>query len=170
MEPINSKERTSAVIKFALLLLLTIIVVVGAILFDIKVPTKRLAVLQRENAMLKASLGDEVNVLVRLDSINDQFLRLDSDITPITAGTISGGIIEMSKMAGTDTSVKGKTLKQVLTAYKMLLDTKSALKRSGASTGEIAKLQKDLEEMEKDFEECKRDKKDCERDLAIYKR
>lgn len=78
MEPLNTKERSSAILKMALLFLFTLIVFVVAIYFDYQVPNKQLDMVKAERDKLKQEMMQVKELMNGVKEFRENFV-LNSD-------------------------------------------------------------------------------------------
>ena len=79
MEPLNTKERSSAILKMALLFLFTLIVFVVAIYFDYQVPNKQLDMVKAERDKLKQEMLQIKEVMNGLKDFRTDFEQFSDD-------------------------------------------------------------------------------------------
>ncbi len=160
MEPLNSKERTSAFMKFILIFVITMIVVLISAFFDVTIPAKENRDLLVQNHILQDQMRAQNLILAKMDSIKVLLLKLDqpnADIATIDAN-IASMIIQMQAYEN-DSTTLGKIMKNVDIAYTGLKNEKlGLLKKTGSSEQAISKLEDKLKEAEKKLEECEKEK------------
>lgn len=160
MEPLNSKERTSAFMKFILIFVITMIVVLISAFFDVTIPAKENRDLLVQNHKLQDQMRAQNLILEKMDSIKVLLLKLDqpnADIATIDAN-IAGMIIQMQAYEN-DSTTLGKIMKNVDIAYTGLKNEKlGLLKKTGSADQQISKLEDKVKEAEKKLEDCEKEK------------
>lgn len=156
MEPLNGKERTSALLKFLGLFLVTVILVNVAIYFSLQMPEKQLALLKEENSRLKVETLNTGLWLTTVDSVRSQLERYNAEPNKIRLELeINDRINALTKFGIKDSSKFGDILTRVANAYSENLVLKKNLLNSGDCSTKIAELEKEKAELKTDLKSCK---------------
>ncbi len=162
MEPINTQERNTALVKFIGIFVVTMLVVLMAAFFGMIIPTKENKSLKKENTQLGDQLRAQDQILAKMDSLELWMIELgrpgaDINMTDIR---ISRMLAEMQAYEN-DSTTLGKIMKNVNVAYASLKNEKMNMHSTvGSSDEEIKKLKEDMEELEEDLKDCEKAKVD----------
>jgi hypothetical protein len=164
MEALNKSERFTSFILFISLFLITVVVIIGALSFNVFLPWRENAELKRENQSMinefryQGRFEQQMETLKKyIDSIDvpdqDTYYFQQKAITMI---------IEMEQGIPPGDSVKrGLLYKNFLLTNRALIDTKKTLKTYAKSKAEIDTLLAQVETYRRQVEIMKRDLEVC---------
>jgi len=172
MEPLNSKERTSATFKMAGLFLLTLIIFTIGIYFNFQVPEKQLTMLKAEKDRAWQQDQDLKMLLTKIAVLQNNHRTYDRDPEknygiPETMRTNFTALPTIN----TDTaSVVNKLSNNLKYAYYELFTASQINHQIDQEAGNNQSLQKEINELKDELRDLKRDIKDCESDLYNCRR
>ena len=163
MEPLNSKERTSSIVKLILLLIVLNIIVVLAFLPDPYVSAKENNLLKKENKELKEEQKKQEESFKAINEIHKKFLVLEAkDNDPYLTREIEAHLLKLVP-SGNDSSISSKLENNFSFAYTKLIEAKKASLESAGSDKKIIELQTELKDLKEEFKDCEKDYNDCMR-------
>lgn len=172
MEPLNSKERTSATFKMAGLFLLTLIIFTVAIYFNFQVPKKQLTILKAEKEQAYQQGEDLKKLLAQIAVLQENHRTYDKDPEknygiPETMRTNFSALPAINSDTASAVNKLSNNLKY---AYYELFTASQINHQIDQQAGNNQELQKEIDELEKELKELKRELKDCEADLYDCRR
>ena len=163
MEPLNTKERTSAIVKMALLFLLTLIIFVIGVYFDIRVPHRQLEALKEERDALRLEKAQVAELLRVSNGLFENYSRAVGD--PQYYGTIETmrKVLPELKAVNLDTaSVVNKFGVRLSDTYHNLIiqverahKCEEKLATSGNCLNDLAQAQSVQRELQRDLDQCR---------------
>jgi glutaredoxin 2 len=165
MEPLNSAERTTALLKFFGLFLVTVILVCVAMFFDVITPSTQIKNLKAENQRLTDLNAQSALKLIFIDSIQKNLDRYDIDTMRQTQIEIQINqcIVNLQTLTAGDSSVNSAITKDAAVISASFLNAKKRLKECANSSSIIATYKQQLAELQKKYD-------DTYRDYALYMR
>lgn len=171
MEPLNSQERATGLLKFAGIFLFTIVLVIFAVYFDTQaVPKKQLSNYKEENASLRALVETDNKLINQISDLNTSFVQFQNNPgNTIAANAVANGISGLTDLAKKDsTSYTGKLCGQIVTGYGIAAATINKLKDSGSNADDAKKLKDDLKQCQDDLKDKNNQILTLQNTLALY--
>jgi hypothetical protein len=169
MEPLNSKERSIALIKFLGLFLVTLVLACAALYFDYNViPSKQFQMLKEENAKLSVASNNTRAILTTIDSIRSGLMRYQADPNKGRIEIeVNQGALSLIKYIGTDTNDFSRIITRVSDSYTQQLIDKKLLISSGGSGEKVIALEQTIEKQKQEIKDLNRDIEDLRLKLKI---
>lgn len=159
MEVLNKKERTSSFFLFLLMFIICTGVLITAIFYNQKIPTKENEVLRAENkrtqyeaAYRKGFMADMRKIdklLDSLDNLNEGYTFLEK--------TISSDLVNIRNKIPKDSILDGAGVyENTILTYKRLLDAKRLVKEASGGNEGIIRLTQKNQDNEEEIEDLRR--------------
>ena len=164
MKPKNSKERISSFLKFLALFLVTVGMIVAAVFFTYKVPTKENALLREQSQVIDTAMEFQGGFFNEMKSVKKMIDSLDvpGQNTAYQKSLISNKLVELQNTIprkDDDTHLYDLHT-TIIDLYVELQTAKDKLHALRDAEGTIAEYKDALET-------CRRDLKEAERELRI---
>jgi hypothetical protein len=162
---LNSKERNRAFLKFLFFFIISIWLIVGAVYFDMRVPSKENEVLREQVMRYRTQSVAQEKFVVSMDQAK---MLIDSLKQPGVNSMylnqqIAGKLRELTDLQYRDSSMFSRMNKNVLDLYLRYQDATNKV----VSMGD---LPKQLEDYKSRFEQSQRDLDQARRDLDLLRR
>ncbi len=164
MKPINKSERNKAILKFVLLLSITVAIIVVAVFFDYKVPSVENRYLHTQMDKTEKLLDIESDFAAQMDRIKSLIDTLDQPgvNAEYVEQLISARLAEMQTTLPSDSTFRHGMYTNIIQTYLELKNAKSSLI-------ELNDVQKELEEYSELVDKYRQDLEQAHRDLDLYR-
>ncbi|GEQ86175.1 hypothetical protein ULMS_16830 [Patiriisocius marinistellae] len=163
MKPKNSKDRRSAFLKFLALFVVTVGMVVAAVYFNFRVPTKENDLLRAESKFLNEETKFQSNFYKDMEKVKAMIDSLDVPGAQIDyeSKMISSKLVDMQKSLPTkDSTYLYDMHSSIVDMYLELIANKQKLRS-------LSDAENTIEEYKDAYEKCSQDLKQAERELRI---
>jgi len=149
---LNSQERNQAFLKFLLFFLVTIVLIVTAVFFNFRLPTRELKILQSEADVQRTQ---EVNQQKFVGRMQEAILLLDSlDKKGVNFEQISlqvnSKMQELAVLQQKDNTIYGQMDKMIIDKLTDLQQAKRALLEAKDNTSKLSVAQTDLDKCQQE--------------------
>ena len=170
MEPLNSKDRTVALVKFLALAFLVLALAIFVAYFDNNIDSRQIDILKAENTALKAKTKQAKEAITQLDTINSQLQRFDTEPNKQFAkDLIQRNITTLYTTYANDSSDFGKVLKRTSLVYDIDMIDKSKISMGAASSADKAEMEKKIAELKADLKDAQTNLIQCQMTLKMNK-
>ena len=171
MKPLNAKERTIGLLKFAVLFLLTVVLVVFAVFFNFAlVPKAEMEGYKSQIASLNAKVETDNKLVSQVTDLNNNLLQYQNNPSnTIASSAVGNGITALSDIAKKDSiSFTGKLSGQILTGYTTAVSAISKGQSSGNVSDDLKKMKDDLKACQDDVKDKNQQILTLQNTLALY--
>lgn len=157
MEPLNQAERSRAFVTFLLFFTITIILIIGAVLFSVEVPFKQNELLREQMAIVEkerdfserfvVKMGETMNLL---DSVNKNEIQSPE----IVDNRIKSNVGFMSEMIENDSISQKSLYKFIVNTIAELRLAKKDLRDVSGKDANMANLQKENAELRSSYQQA----------------
>jgi len=145
---LNNEERNQAFLKFLLFFLITIVLVVSAIFFNYRLPSKENKLLSDEVDIQRQQETNQIKFVGRLDDVNqllDSLRKYPANFDVLSA-QIAGHLAELTDLQLKDNTPYGKLDKAIVGNVSELLDVRKELYPLLQANAKVSELQKELDQ------------------------
>jgi len=155
MDALNEKERTIALLKFTVLFLFTVILIVVAVFYGIKVPSKQVEILRAENDRLLGIRANTKLILVSIDSVKYKLDRYSNEPNKeILEREIGSEFDALAKYSLKDTTNFGNIISRVINEFKDHLVDKKNLLKAGDCSITVNELNAQISKLKSEVKDC----------------
>lgn len=171
MKPLNAKERTIGLVKFAGLFLLTVVLVVFAVFFNFAlVPKAEMEGYKSQVATLNAKVETDNKLVSQVTDLNNNLLQYQNNPSnTIASSAVGNGITALSDISKKDSiSFTGKLSGQILTGYGIAVSSINKGQASGNASDDLKKIKDDLKACQDDVKDKNQQILTLQNTLALY--
>ncbi len=171
MKPLNAKERTIGLVKFAGLFLLTVVLVVFAVFFNTSfIPKAELEGYKNQVATLSAKVETDNKLIAQITDLNNNLLQYQSNpANAIASSAVGNGITALADISKKDSvSFTGKLSAQILTGYGIAVSSINKTVGSGNTSDDLKKAKDDLKACQDDVKDKNQQILTLQNTLALY--
>ena len=171
MKPLNAKERTIGLVKFAGLFLLTVVLVVFAVYFNASfIPKTELEGYKNQVTVLSAKVETDNKLIAQITDLNNNLLQYQSNpANAIASSAVGNGITALADISKKDSvSFTGKLSGQILTGYGIAVSSINKTVGSGNTSDDLKKTKDDLKACQDDVKDKNQQILTLQNTLALY--
>jgi len=150
MEPLNNKERTTAIWKMIGLFTCTLAILIWAIYFNTRAPIEELKRLRQEREQLKSDMRKVDEVIVLMAGVNQSYAE-NRDNLALFSEEIVSDLTDVKRGKDDTAQIDGRLRNK-------LFETVGNIRALAQKTGEQAKELEDLGDCPQKLKECKEDR------------
>jgi len=165
MKPKNNKERKTGFLKFLGLFLLTVVMIVAAIYYNFKIPSKENELLRNQIKLVNNDVKFEKNFyreMIKIKNLIDS-LNIPGQNVSYQNSLISNELVDLQKSLPT----KDSTFRYDM--YSNIIHLFVDLQESKGKLGGLGDSQERLQEYKDALKTCQTDLKQAQRDLLIMR-
>lgn len=171
MKPLNAKERSSGLLKFAGLFVFTLILVLFAVYFDFSsVPKGEVENYKRQVSELQATVQTDNKLIGQIAELNNNLIQYQGNPgNTIAASAVGNGITDLTGISKKDTlSFTGKLAGQIVTGYGVAVSAINKAVGSGNTSDDLKKAKDDLKACQDDLKDKNQQILTLQNTLALY--